>query len=72
MEKKVRNKIESDFQLFLDGNLYVSAGTRDVGVTKSPVSYLLMIFIFTAIDNTTDWSVGMEHFLGWDVSEKVF
>ena len=48
------------------------AGTRDVGVTKSPVSYLLMIFIFTAIDNTTDWSVGMEHFLGWDVSEKVF
>ena len=71
MEKKVRNKIESDFQLFLDGNLYLS-GTRDVGVTKSPVSYLLMIFTFTAIDNTTDWSVGMEHFLGWDVSEKVF
>ena len=71
MEKKVKNKIESDFQLFPDGNLYVS-GTQDVGVTKSPVSYLLLIFTFTAIDNTTDWSVGMEHFLGWDVRDKVF
>ena len=48
------------------------SGTQDVGITKSPVSYLLMIFTFTAIDNTTDWSVGMEHFLGWDVSDKVF
>ncbi|CAH3176041.1 unnamed protein product [Porites evermanni] len=61
-----------------------SCGTRiasvlmDAGVqealgkllTTEHMSSSMKLLILQAIDNTTDWSVGMEHFLGWDVSDK--
>ena len=56
----------------INGWEFVCVRDTGCGGNKITVSYLVMIFTFAAIDNTTDWSVGMEHFLGWDVSEKVF